>query len=177
MRKPAPTAKGEKRAEETRDDSPEEEAYKLLRRLANPASSWSIINWNDQEASRNPKAEFYAAVGFVDAVFGAIFNDSVTNDLGPFKDVALKQVLPALRRGRPPTRQKRGQHPDAFLLRDRWIAAVVDRICLQFGLNATRNEATEDKCGCSVIAEALKRHGFRRLSESQVETIWRRHRQ
>lgn len=176
MRKPA-AAKEEKRAKETRDD-PLEEAYKLLRPLANPAPSWSIINWNDQEISRSPKAEFYAAVGFVDAVFGAVFNDSAPDDfLVPFKDVALKQVLPALRRGRPPTRQKRGQHPEAFLLRDRWIAAVVDRICLQFELNPTRNETTEDKCGCSIVAEALKRLGFKRLGESHVENIWRRHRQ
>ncbi len=163
-------AEEEKRAEAKRVAV--EEACKRLRPLADPARSWSIVNWNDQ--ARSPKAEFCAAVAFVDA----ILNNSAADDLlGSFKDLARKEVIPALWRGRPPTRQKRGQHPEAFLLRDRWIAAVVDHICGQFGLKPTRNETTtKDGCGCSIVADALKILGIKRFGESHVAKIWRQHR-
>jgi hypothetical protein len=47
-------AEEEKRAEAKRVAV--EEACKRLRPLADPARSWSIVNWNDQ--ARSPKAEF-----------------------------------------------------------------------------------------------------------------------
>ncbi len=159
-----------KTAEEKHVKDAVEEAVRLLRPLTH-ARSWSIVNWGDP--TNHPKAEFDAAIELVDAILSDLDADS---PLGPFARIAREAAIPV--RGCPPISQKRGQHPGAFLLRDRWIAAVVGHICLQFRLNPTRNETTEGKCGCSIVAEVLKqRLGFERLGESQVQNIWRRHRQ
>jgi hypothetical protein len=41
-----------------------------------------------------------------------------------------------------------------------------------FGLEATRNRTTEGPCGASLVATALKRRGFKRVSESRVANLW-----
>jgi hypothetical protein len=176
--------------EEKRVKKAIEEAERQLRPLAASALSWSIISWNNPDAVRDPRAEFYAAVGFLDALLNPDpkgdkeGRQAADNFLGEYARLVREAIIPALWRGRPPKRQKRDQRPKqqkksppGSLLRDRWIAAVVEDICRRYGFHPTRSDATEGECGASIVAEALKRHGFKRLGESHVATIWRRARQ
>src|SRR5438132_13894538 len=106
----------------------------------------------------------------------AILNHAAV-DSGIPRESATQRI--GIRQGLPRKRQK-GDPPDSLLLRDRWIAAVVEHICRRYDFDATRNEATKEagrECGCSIVAEALKRLGIKRLGESQVATIWRQARQ
>jgi hypothetical protein len=57
-----------------------------------------------------------------------------------------------------------GRNWDFMLL----IAVVAEA----FGLEATRNRATEGPCGVSVVAAALQRRGFKRVSESRLANLW-----
>jgi hypothetical protein len=167
------------------DGSRVEKAIKEAKTRLGPlatARSWSIIGWHDPDSVRDPKAEFYSAVGFIDALLNPDPEKDkegrqVADDfLGVCAQLVREAILPALRRGLPP-RQKRDQRPkQQFLFRDRWIAAVVEGICNQYGFNPTRNDATEEECGCSIVAGVLRRLGIK-LSESQVATIWRKNRQ
>jgi hypothetical protein len=176
--------------EEKRVKKAIEEAEWHLRPLTTPALSWSIISWNDPDAVRDPKAEFYAAVGFVDALLNPDpkrdkeGRQAADSFLGEYARLVRENIIPALWRGRPPKRQKRDQRPKQQKkgppdsLRDRWIAAVVEDICRRYGFNPTRNPATKEKesrpSACYIVAEALKRLGIKRLGESHVATIWRR---
>lgn len=40
------------------------------------------------------------------------------------------------------------------------------------GLEATRNRATDGPCGASLVSVALKRRGFKRVSESRLANLW-----
>jgi hypothetical protein len=182
-------------AEDARVEEAIEEARKLLKLLAAPVRSWSIVNWNDPE--RDPRDEFYAAVGFIHGLLDPDPEKSgddrraADNFLGEYARIVREVVLPALRRGLPPKRprQKRGQDTapnqqkkdrlpgSSLLLRDRRIAAVVEHIHRKYGFNPTRNSTTEGASACFIVAEALKRLGIKRLGESHVATIWRQTRQ
>jgi hypothetical protein len=162
-----------------------EEAKRKLRPLTATVRSWAIINVNDPDPRHSPKDEYHAAVGFIHCLLdpdpekSGDARQAADNFLGGFAPIVRKFILPALRQGLPRKRQK-GDPPDSLLLRDRWIAAVVEHICRRYDFDATRNEATKEagrECGCSIVAEALKRLGIKRLGESQVATTWRQARQ
>src|SRR5262249_17959645 len=135
-----------------------EEAKELLRPLTAPALSWSIIhlndpNWKDPGAYRDPRDEFYTAVGFIDALLNPRVGEekekgyaqavadkaAADNFLGGYAPLVREILLPALWQGIPRPQRTSGQHPGSFLLRDRWIAAVVATICRQYEFNPTRN--------------------------------------
>jgi hypothetical protein len=150
--------------EEKRVEEAIEEAKTHLRPFTAAVRSWAIINFNDPDPRRSPKDEYYAAVGFIHCLLDpdekcGDARQAADNFLGVFAPMTRKAILPALRRGLPPKRQK-GDPPDSLLLRDRWIAAVVEHICSRYGFNPTRNNATEGPCGCSIVAEALKQLGI-----------------
>jgi hypothetical protein len=76
--------------------------------------------------------------------------------------------------GRPEKHPKRGRGRVWY---DDWrrnyvfvllIALVAERL----GLEATRNRSTEGPCGASLVATALHRLGFRRVSESRLANLW-----
>ena len=54
--------------------------------------------------------------------------------------------------------------------RDWILALTVDDIVRHFKLNRTRNDATEEHCGCSIVALATKLH------ENTVQNAWHRYR-
>jgi hypothetical protein len=185
-----------------RDEAAIVEACELLRPLTNPARSRSVVNWDDPDASNDPRDVFEAAVEFVIALLDPA---TPTNDtpaetyirsldepnvvergtdraqyladelLGAQALIVRSAVLPALRLGRLPKRK--GPRHAGNLLRDRWIAAVVETICQRHGLDPYRNPLSEHRCnGFAVVAAALKRLGIR-LAETSVAAIYERHRQ
>ena len=123
-------------AEEKRVKDAVEEAVRRLRPLTH-ARSWSIVTWADP--TNDPKDEFYAAIELVDAVLSQLDADS---PVGTFARIAREAAIPVLRRARPPTQKKdssRSQKKNSsprYVLRDRWIAAVVDQICSRYGFDA-----------------------------------------
>ena len=50
--------------------------------------------------------------------------------------------------------------------RDWILALTVDDVARHFNLKPTRNEATEEHCGCSIVAQATNRH------ENTVQNAW-----
>jgi hypothetical protein len=58
--------------------------------------------------------------------------------------------------------------------RDWILALTVDDIVQHFKLNPTRNDATEEHCGCSIVARATKLLATK-LSERTVEDAWQRY--
>jgi hypothetical protein len=160
------------------------EACELLRPLAKPARSRSVINWNDPDAPNDPRDKFEAAAEFVIALLDPAIPTSSAQEetydrraqhaadefLGVHASIVRKVVLPALRLGRPPKRKG----PRGNLLWNRWIAAVVTTICRRHGLKPYRNPTSKHACGCSVVAEALDRLGMG-LSEKSVARIYAEH--
>jgi hypothetical protein len=70
--------------------------------------------------------------------------------------------------------RKRGQDPYANIDRDFAIATAVRLVAELGGFKPTRNPATEEwESGCSIVAKALGDLGVRRMSERNVEAIWR----
>jgi hypothetical protein len=62
-------------------------------------------------------------------------------------------------------------------LRDLRIASLVEMACRAFELRPYRNREQRRRqvpSGCSLVAAALARRGFRDLSEARVEGIWRK---
>jgi hypothetical protein len=71
---------------------------------------------------------------------------------------------------------KRGRRPKTKALRDTAIASVAHKISKNYGLyglKPTRNIASEAESACSIVTEALKRHGIK-LKEASVNAIWQR---
>jgi len=180
-----PTVDASAAAEDRRVEEAIKEAQRLLGPLTKNPLSWAIVGWHDPDARRNPKDEFYAARGLIHCLLdpdpktcadARQAADNFLGALGVDAQIVREVVFPALRKGLPPKQSKKDL-PRSLLLRDRWIAAVVDRICAQYRFNPTRNNATERECACSIVARAAKRLGIKRLGESQVATIWRQARQ
>src|SRR5262245_7165985 len=206
-----PIANNSVAVEKKRIEEAIEEAKRLLKRLAAPARSWAIVSWNDPNPRHSPKDKFYSAVGFIHCLLDPDPKDkearqAADNFLGKillgqqtqpahrcavlrrvYAQMVREVVLPALRTGRPPTREKRkrGAAPKqqekepsgSHLLRDRWIAAVVDHIHEKFEFEyPTRNPSTEDGArACYIVAEALRKLKIKPSSASHVAAIWRRH--
>jgi len=169
-----------------RDEAAIAEACELLRPLTKSARSWSIVNWNEPDAS-DPRDVYEAAIALVIALLDPATPTSSaqaqTYDsraqyladalLGAHALIVRKVILPALRLGRPPKRKG----PRSILLRKRWIAAVVTTVCQRHGLDPYRNPASKHtRSGCSVVAEALNRLGIG-LAEKTVAAIYGEHKQ
>lgn len=178
------------------------EACELLRPLTTPARSRSVVNWDDPDASNDPRNLFEAAVEFVIAlldpdppstgqpktydsqaqlagnefwgVYDSQAQQAADEFLGVYAPIVRKVVLPALRLGRP--LERKGPRRGGNLLRDRWIAVAVTTISQRHELDPYRNPLSEHPCGCSVVADALRRLGIE-LAESSVEEIYRKHKQ
>jgi hypothetical protein len=166
------------------------DACKLLEPLTKPARSWSVVSWNEPDAS-DPRDVFECAVEFVIALLDPAPPPPPNSDqaktydiqaqqaadefLGVHASIVRKVVLPALRLGRPPKRK--GPRRGGNLLRYRWIAAVVTIICQRHDLDPYRNPLSEHRCnGFSVVAEALTRLEIG-LDEDTVRTIYEKHKQ
>jgi hypothetical protein len=115
--------------------------------------------------------EFYQAVEAV----AQILNDKAADSLlGPHAKRVREVVIPLLRQGRPPKRERK--RPSADLSRELWITGAVASICREFGVAPTRNPATEGvECGASIVREALLQFGVK-LSESTIANIFAKHR-
>ena len=50
--------------------------------------------------------------------------------------------------------------------------ALIVLIGVEFNLNPTRNRAGEGPCAASIVAIALQRRGFKRVSESRLTNLW-----
>jgi len=173
---------------EERDEAAIAEAKELLRPLTKVGS---IVNWHDP-ASNDPRDEYQAAVDYVTALldpppiptnpkqaetYDPRAQRAADEFLGTHASIVRKAVLPALRLGRPPKRK--GRH--GGLLRDRWIAAVVEAVCTRHKLRPYRNphpnpHRNRAACGCSIVAEALDQLGIG-LSEKSVMRIYAKHKQ
>jgi hypothetical protein len=92
--------------------------------------------------------------------------------LPPDKREALRWLLlnPTTRR-----RRGRGRRTVENLDRDFIVAQAVLHVTLATGLPATRNQATIDPCGSSVVAEALRRLRLPPMTESTINRIWAKH--
>ena len=178
-----PHAITEERIEAAIDD-----AVELLRPLAKPARSWSIVSWNEPDGS-DPRDAFEAAVEFVIALLDPPLptrseqaktydwreRQAVEKFLGVRAPIVQKVILPALRLGCPP--EQRGPRRGGKLLRDRWIAAVIPIVCQRHDLDPYRNRLSEHRSnGIWVITEALHRLGID-LAETSVAAIYEKHRQ
>lgn len=67
-------------------------------------------------------------------------------------------------------KRKRGRDKHANGRRNYYICEAVSGLIEQ-GFSPTRNETTEDESACSIISQALKRHGID-LSERGVAKVW-----
>jgi hypothetical protein len=52
------------------------------------------------------------------------------------------------------------------------LCLLVALVVLAFRLNPTRNRSTDGPCGASIVAIALQRRGFKRVSESRITNLW-----
>jgi hypothetical protein len=76
--------------------------------------------------------------------------------------------------------QQREKHPKrgrGRVWHDGWrrtygFTLLIVDICLKFDLNPTRNAASEGPCGASVLSTALRRKGFKGVSESRLKNLW-----
>jgi hypothetical protein len=135
------------------------EARYLLGRLG-----LDYVSWSDPD----PRDAFRSAVGAIDSILNDPNADSFLGALAP---IVRKVIIPALKQGLPPKQLRRGQPTNSF--RDRLIAETVEQICRR-GFSPTRNEASDQECGCSIVAEALGQLGIR-LKEKSVARIWAKH--
>jgi hypothetical protein len=72
-------------------------------------------------------------------------------------------------------RAERGRDPRTNLVRDQVIAWAVHFISRRYNLNPTRNAATDIECGCSIVAEALRRPKLHiEMKEATIAAIWQR---
>ena len=100
---------------------------------------------------------------------GAVILDATG---GIFDDRLREYVVQRLNGDLPqPARKGRGRSSLDNSLRDTVIAGWLIPPLLKRGFRATRNEATEDPCGCSIVSEALQRIGIH-LSEKRIAEIW-----
>jgi hypothetical protein len=115
--------------------------------------------------------EFYQAVEAV-AYF---LNDKAADSLlGPHAKKVREVVIPLLRQGRPPKRERK--RPKCDLSRELWITWGVASICREFGVAPTRNPETRGvECGASIVREALLQLGIKR-SERRIAAIFAKHR-
>lgn len=67
--------------------------------------------------------------------------------------------------------KRRGRKRDG--VRDNLILSVLMVLRDQYGIRPTRNEATTNACGASILADALYERGFDSLGEKAVAEIWR----
>ena len=66
-----------------------------------------------------------------------------------------------------PKSSKKQSHKTDY--RDWMLALTVDDVARHFKLNHTRNDATEEHCGCSIVADATELH------EKTVQNAWHRY--
>jgi hypothetical protein len=142
-----------------------------------------IVSWND--SNNDPRMEFEAGVGFIDALLKALqdhYNvaerDLATGetealsqeDIRSWIEFARKRVIPVLRRGgRPPKRQQRGRPAESF--RDCLISETEKQIRQKYEFSRTRNPGTTDReCCTSIISTALSKLGIE-LSENRINSI------
>jgi hypothetical protein len=58
--------------------------------------------------------------------------------------------------------------------RDFMIARLIDAACEAYGITATRSPCSSKHCAAEVVAEALKRSGYGRITEKAVANMWGR---
>jgi hypothetical protein len=91
-----------------------------------------------------------------------------------------RKVIAALRTGRPPLRKRggraesHGKRKPRDRDRDGRIATAVGGM-VWLGFHPTRNPGTDRESGCSIVAEALRRLGIKKLGEKAVAAIWDEH--
>ena len=129
---------------------------------------WTLVwdrRWEDSRWSgQSPEVEWEK--GFYDAlkIAGEKINDPV--------------ITAALERARPRPRKKGELRKQMNALRDQQIAEVVALTCKD-GFYIHRGSATKDherrESACSIVAEALRQLGLKRLGERRIEAIWDKH--
>jgi hypothetical protein len=76
---------------------------------------------------------------------------------------------------RPYVPYPRGRNVVQNMMRDIWIPVVMDHVADATGLPATRNRTTTTPSAAYFLALALKKRGFKRLGEPEINQIyWRR---
>jgi hypothetical protein len=114
--------------------------------------------------------EFYQAV---EAVAFFLNKPAADDLLGPSAKGVRERMIPLLRQGRPPKRERR--RPRADPQRELRITGAVAHVCYRFGLAPTRNPATRGvECGASIVRKALLPDVKR--SERTIANIFGRHR-
>jgi hypothetical protein len=149
---------GAARDEAARVKEAVEEARQLVSRLIA-----DVVSWND---AMSPETEHIAAVALLESILCDPAANRLLDKLTP---VVRKKALPAIRRARPPIRRRRGK--PAQSIRNAWITEMVATICRR-GFDATRNDATEKECACSIIATAFQefRRELQKFKEAHPES-------
>ena len=115
--------------------------------------------------------EFYQAV---EAVAYFLNDKAADNLLGPHAKTMREVIIPLLRQGRPPKRERK--RPKSDLSFELWITGAVASICREFKFAPTRNPGTEGvECGASIVQKALLDFGVKR-AERTIAKIFAKHR-
>jgi hypothetical protein len=153
MRDPAPNL-----AEDWRVKDAIEEARRHLARLA-----MDITSWTDQGANTlDPEQERRHAIAIVKQV--------ADNLADPQLSSLLRKAVPALKRTRP-AKKLRGRNEDCWNERNRLIVEAIELVCVKYGFDPTRNPASSNECGCSIVSKALDALGIK-LSTKTILNIW-----
>jgi hypothetical protein len=146
---------------------------------------WTVVSdrrWADSRWSgQDPKDDWEQSFRDVVEVARKIINDPACDSLlrkhAPVPR-AREAITAVLERARPRPRKKGELREQMNSLRDQRIAEVVALTCKD-GFYVSRGSATKDRerreSACSIVAQALRELGFKRLGEKRVKAIWDKH--
>jgi len=138
---------------------------------------WADSRWSGQDPRKEWEQGFHDAVAVARKIINDPACDSVLRKHAPFPG-ALEIITAALERARPRPRKKGELRKQMNTLRDQWIAEMV-ALTSKNGFYVHRGSATKDRgrreSACSIVAQALRELGFKKLSEERVEAIWDKH--
>jgi hypothetical protein len=181
MRDPTVNAAAVAEAKRVRDAV--EEARRHLARLA-----IDITSWTDQGANTlNPEQERHHAIAIVELVANNLrdtaprrrgrprsaLSDGRARKFTPTRaqlSELLYRVIPALERTRP-AKKKRGHSTDEWCDRNQLIVETIELVRQKYGFKPTRNPASSNECGCSIVSKALDMLGIK-LSKKTIKNIW-----
>jgi hypothetical protein len=133
--------------------------------------------WSGQSLEEEWESGFYAGI----EAARQIINDPACNSL-LWKHArvpgARELITAALERALPRLREKGKLREQKNALRNQYIAEAVAWTCRDDTFSPTRQkESKAINPGCSIVAEALRQLGFKRLGEIYVTKIWNKHKQ
>jgi hypothetical protein len=128
-----------------------------------------VTSWDEQGTDAgSPERELRHAIALIECVLSEVPAGT------PGIEVARKAAIPILKRARPPAARKRGALSLSW--RNQLFIEAIKAVCAQYNLKPTRNPGSRDEqhdpSGCSILAEALRRHGVKLGEKRITDEIW-----